>query len=61
MTPDVDALVVNHEEASEYFARSIKVDAVSMSDVAILLHELWSIMICTDELLLIDWFFRLRG
>ena len=61
MTPDVDTLVVNHEETPEDLAGSIEVDAVAMSDVAVLLHELWSILICSDELLLIGWFLRLRG
>ena len=60
VTPDVDTLVVNHKKASEDLLRSIEVNAVAMSYVAIFLHKLWSIMKCPDEMLLIGWLFRLR-
>ena len=51
MTPNVDAFVVDHEEASDNSSRSVEVDAVAVSDVVIVLHEAGSILVVPDEVL----------
>lgn len=57
MTPNVDAFVVDHEEAAEDLLRSVKVDAVAVSDVVIILHEAGGGVVVPDELpLLVDLF-----
>ena len=49
VTPDVDALVVHHEQTFHYFARGVEVDAVPMRDVAIFLHVDRGSLIGPDE------------
>ena len=49
MAPNVDTLVVNHEETPEYFARSIEVDTVAMGDFVVVLHEVRCSLIVSNE------------
>ena len=39
VTPDVNAFVVKHKQAPEYFSGSVKVDSISMGDVVVIFHE----------------------
>ena len=57
VTPDVDTLVMHHEEASNNFSGSIEVDPVSMSDVTIILNKLRSGLESSNEMFLIILFF----
>lgn len=38
VAPDIDALVVNHEQTSKYFFGGIKIDPVPVSYVQVVLH-----------------------
>ena len=57
MAPDVDTLVMHHEETPNNFPGSIEVDPVSMSDVTIVLNEPGSILESSNEMFLIILFF----
>ena len=52
MAPDVDALVVKHKQASEYFSGSIEVDSISMSDVVVIFHVARSCLVVSNVVLL---------
>lgn len=55
MAPDVYAFVVKHEQTSEYFFWSIKINPVSMSDMVIVLHKLGGVLELSYKMLVI-WF-----
>jgi hypothetical protein len=51
VAPDVDAFVVDHEEAPDDPARSVEVDPITVSDVLVVLHESWSFLIVPNVLI----------
>ena len=60
VAPDVDTLVMHHEETPNNFPGSIEVDPVSMSDVTIVLNEPGSILESSNEMFLIILFLFFR-
>ena len=42
MRPYIHTLIMYHKQAFQNFGRSIKVDPVSISDIMIIDHKLWS-------------------
>lgn len=39
MTPDVNALVMDHEETSEDLPWSVEIDSIAVGDVIVVFHE----------------------
>lgn len=50
VTPDVDALVVDHEQTSEYLSGSVESDTVSMGDVLVVLHVVGCSLVLSNEM-----------
>lgn len=59
MAPDVNAFVMDHKQAFEYFNGSIEVDSVAMCDVLIVLHVVWSLMVMANQSLVLLLFWSL--
>jgi hypothetical protein len=51
VAPDVNALVVHHEQAPQNFAGSREVDAIAVGDVHVLAHEGRGLLIVPNEVL----------
>jgi transaldolase len=51
--PDVDTLVVQHEQTPQDARGSIEVDAVAMCDVQVILHESRRLFVFTNEVFLL--------
>lgn len=50
VTPNVNALVVQHEQTAYDFRRSIEVDAVAMGYVVVVLHKFRCGCVVSDEM-----------
>lgn len=53
VSPDVHALVVQHEQTAQDSRRSIEVDAVAVRDVQVILHESWCLLVFANEVFLL--------
>lgn len=53
MCPYVHTLVVQHEQTPEYLLRGIKVYPVAMSDMLVILHVTWGLVVVTYEMLVL--------
>jgi hypothetical protein len=51
MRPDIDAFVVQHEEALQNARRSVEINTISMSYAQVVLHELWCLFVLPDKVL----------
>lgn len=49
MTPDIHALIVDHEQTSKYFLWGIEVYTIAMGDMNIIFHISRSFMVVTNE------------
>lgn len=59
VAPDIDALVVNHEQTSEYFFGGIKIDSVPVSYVQVILHVGRGCLVVPDVVMLLSHVFYL--
>lgn len=50
MAPDVDALVVDHEQTSEYLSGCVESDTVSVGDVLVVLHVVRCSLVFSNEM-----------
>ncbi len=50
VTPDVHTLIVNHKQALYDFFSSVEINTISVGDVMIILHVIWSCLIVTNKM-----------
>lgn len=59
MRPNVYAFVVDHKQALQYLGWSVEINSISVSNAAVIDHELWSFLQMTNEMRLVTCFFGL--
>ena len=52
MSPNVDTLIMHSEHSLEYFLRSVKIDAIAMSNILVIFHIARGLLVMPNVLFL---------